>query len=91
MGMASGIEQLRAMTEEELIRAHDDTNQNRAVSSSYYLDELRRREAQRAEAASYNLATESHNLAKSVFRLTVFNTVFAGFAAIVAIVALFVR
>lgn len=90
-GMPSGIEHLRAMTEEELIAAHDNINSNRALPSSYFLDELRRREAERAELASYKLAAESHNLARRVFWLTVVSTVFAGFATIVAIIALFLR
>lgn len=76
------------MTEEELIKAHDDINSNRTLPSSYFLDELRRREAKRAEDASYKLATESNNLARRVLWLTVANTVFAAAAAVVAIMAL---
>jgi len=79
------------MTEDELIEAHDKETFNRALPATYYLDELRRREAERAEAASYKLAAESHALAKAVYRLTIVNTVFAGLAAVVAIAALFLR
>ena len=62
-----------------------------AEGSAFYLDELRRRKAKRAEDASYELATQSQNLAKSVYWLTIVNAVFAGLAAVVAIVALFLR
>jgi hypothetical protein len=88
VGMASGIERLRAMSEDELVKAHDETNLNRALPSTYFLDELRRREAARAEAASYNLSEASHKLAKRVLWLTVVNAVFAAVAAIAAVVAL---
>lgn len=91
LAMTSGIEHFRGMTEAELIKAHDETTFNRALPATYYLDELRRREAERAEAASYKLASASHDLAKSVYRLTIINTVLAGLAAIVAIAALLLR
>jgi hypothetical protein len=58
------------------------------ISSSFYLDELRRRDAERAEAASYKLATESHNLAQRVYWLTIVNGVFAAVAAIAAVIAI---
>jgi hypothetical protein len=84
------ITDLRAMSEPELIAAHD-AKWNAAEGSTFYLDELRRREAKRAEDASYELATQSQNLAKRVYWLTIVNAVFAGLAAVVAIVALFLR
>ena len=84
------IADLRAMSEPELIAAHA-AKWNVAEGSAFYLDELRRREAKRAEDASYELATQSQNLAKSVYWLTIVNAVFAGLAAVVAIVALFLR
>ena len=79
------------MTEAALIKAHDETTFNRAVPATYYLDELRRREAEHAEAAAYKLASASHDLAKSVYRLTIINTALAGLAAVVAIAALLLR
>jgi hypothetical protein len=89
--MAPTVQQLRAMTDDEVIKAHDDTTSGMGVSSSFYLDELRRRDAVRAEAASYKLATESQKLAERVMWLTIVNAVFAALAVAVAIVALFVR
>jgi hypothetical protein len=50
--MAPKVADLRGMSDEEVIRWHDDLS-NQGTSSSFYLDELRRREAERAEAAAY--------------------------------------
>ncbi len=41
------VEDLRSMTEEELIRGHDTDMQNRAAHYNIYLDEMRRRETLR--------------------------------------------
>jgi hypothetical protein len=60
------------------------------TSSSFYLDESRRRNAERAEAASYKLATESHNLAQRTYWLAVDSFVVADVAAAAAVVAIFV-
>jgi hypothetical protein len=90
LATTSGIEDLRGMTEAELIKAHDETTSNRALPATYYLDELRRREAEHAEAAAYKLASASHDLA-SVYSLTIINTALAGLAAVVAIAAQFLR
>jgi len=69
------------MSDEDIIRAHDDTTFNMGTSSSFFLDELRRRDAQRAEAASYALA-------RRVYLLAWVNGVFAAVAAVAAIIAL---
>ena len=77
------IADLRAMSEAELIAAHD-AKSNVAEGSSFYLDELRRREAQRAENASYALA-------RRVYVLTWVNGIGAAVAAVAAVLALFLR
>jgi hypothetical protein len=69
--MVTTVANVRAMSDEEVIREHDAQGNNKGVSSSFYLDELRRREAERAEAASYALAAESHNLARRAYWLAV--------------------
>jgi hypothetical protein len=78
------------MSEAEIHKAHDETNDNRALPSTYYLDELRRREQAQAEAAAYELATESQKLAKQTYRLTVVSAVVAVAAIAVAVIAIFV-
>jgi hypothetical protein len=57
---------------------------NVSEGGTFYLDELRRREAARAEAASYMLA-------KRVYVLTWVNGIFAALAAGAAVLALFMR
>lgn len=84
------IADLRAMSEPELVAAHD-AKWNAAEGSTFYLDELRRREAERAEAASYALANESHNLAQRTYWLAVASFVVAGVAAAAAVAAILVR
>lgn len=89
--MVTTVANLRAMSDEEVIREHDAQGNNKGVSSSFYLDELRRREAERAEAASYALAAESHNLARRAYWLAVASFVVAGVAAAAAVAAIIVR
>jgi hypothetical protein len=74
------------MSDDDVIREHDTQTQGMATSSSFYLDELRRRDAAKAEAASYKLAVESQNLATRAYRFTVANFVLAGVAVAVAVV-----
>ena len=69
------------MSDEEVIRAHDESTWNMGTSSSFYLDELRRRDAVRAEAASYTLARRAYVLAWV-------NGVFACVAPTAAVIAL---
>jgi hypothetical protein len=87
---APTVATLRAMTDEEIIRVHDETMQNTGVNSSFYLDELRRRDAVRAEAASQELATQSHNLAKRTYLLAMASFVVAAVAAAAAVAAIWV-
>ena len=82
------------MSEEQVIAAHDEFD-NRGVSSSFYFDELRRREAVRAEAAAYELARSSHELAtrayelaRQTYWLAIGAAVFSGVSTIAAIVGI---
>jgi hypothetical protein len=56
------------MSDEEIIEAHD-AKWNVSEGGNFYLDELRRREAVRAEAAAYELARSSHELATRAYEL----------------------
>lgn len=82
--MSYSIEQLRALSDDELVAAHDQLAVLTQVGTQYYVDELNRREQERSIAASEALARSSH-------RLSVTNTWLAGLALVVTIVALFVR
>lgn len=77
------VANLRAMSDEEVIAAHD-AKWNVSEGGTFYLDELRRRDAQRAELASYVLA-------RRVYVLTWVNGVGAAVAAAAAVLALFLR
>ncbi|OBH20795.1 hypothetical protein [Mycolicibacter sinensis] len=79
--MVRKIADLRATTDEQLIREHDKRAENTVVGTGYYMDELNRRDAVRAQEASYNLA-------RRAFWLTVANSVLATVSAVVAVAAI---
>lgn len=84
------------MSEDDVIRAHNsEIGGNRGVNASFYLNELRRREAARAEAAAYELARSSHELASRAqelasrtYWLSIAATTFAALSTIAAIIGL---
>jgi hypothetical protein len=82
------------MSDEEVIAEHD-AKWNVAEGGSFYLDELRRREAERAETAAYELARSSHELAtrayelaRQTYWLAIAAAVFSGVSTIAAIVGI---
>ena len=83
-GMAPKMEQLRKMTDEELVALHDSVAEQTVTSLDYALDELHRREQLRAIKASSVLA-------QNAYRLSWANTVLAAVAAIVGVLALWLR
>jgi hypothetical protein len=87
------VQVLREMSDDAVIAAHDE--QGSGVNASYFLDELRRREAKRAEDASYELARSSHalaarayELARRTYWLSIAAVVFAATSTIAAIVGI---
>jgi hypothetical protein len=78
--MSMTIEQLRKATDDELIERHDEMTVHTSVGVSFYLDELKRRETQRAMESS-------NRLARASFYLTIANTVLALVAVVVALSA----
>ncbi|APE17776.1 hypothetical protein BOH72_23445 [Mycobacterium sp. WY10] len=81
--MVRSINDLRAATDDELIAEHDKLAVHTVPGTAYYTDELRRREAERAESASYQLS-------RSAYRLAVVNGWLAGVSAIAAVAAIIV-
>ncbi|UQU64905.1 hypothetical protein COUCH_00625 [Couchioplanes caeruleus] len=79
--MVRKISDLRAASDEELIAEHDGHAVSTHVGTAYYMEELDRRDRNRAMAA-----TEA--LARGAYRLTWANTVLAAVAAVAAIIAL---
>ncbi|MDE2716949.1 MAG: hypothetical protein OXI33_08030 [Chloroflexota bacterium] len=49
--MSETVEQLRALTDEELVRRHDRHAQSTVVGTQHYLDELNRRYQERQTAS----------------------------------------
>ncbi|GAA4361450.1 hypothetical protein GCM10023088_01950 [Actinomadura verrucosospora] len=54
--MVRTIAQLRACSDEELIREHDQKAGNTSVGTAYYVDELNRRENARTIESAHKLA-----------------------------------
>jgi hypothetical protein len=63
MRMAHKLHDLRALSDDELVAAHDRLADNTFVGIDYYLDELKRRELSRQAKASYRLSVVSGVLA----------------------------
>jgi hypothetical protein len=86
--MAWTVAALREATDNELIAAHDQDTRNMGVTASYYLDELRRRDARRAELATQRFELASYTLARRAYVLAWVTGVFAAVAAVAAVIAL---
>ncbi|MCA1702466.1 MAG: hypothetical protein LC808_04035 [Actinobacteria bacterium] len=69
------------MTDDQIRELYDRTVETTVVGLSFYLDELRRRDSERAVRAS-------NDLARKAFWLGVANSVFALVATITAIITL---
>jgi hypothetical protein len=78
--MAMTLQQLRDASDEDLIKAHDDIAHTLKPSVSYYLDELGRRDTERAIRADQKLA-------KYILYLTVANGLLAVVSICVALSA----
>lgn len=63
MSYALNINRLRESTDQQLIEAHDTLATTTIVGVDYYLDELRRRDVERAMRSSHRLAVASFVLA----------------------------
>jgi hypothetical protein len=79
--MSHTIRDLHALTEDEVIRLHDQKASDTFVGVDYYLNELRRRE-------QVAVMRSSEALARASFRLTVANTILAAVATVAAVIAL---
>jgi hypothetical protein len=74
-GMARTIADLRAMSDEDLVRAHDSHAQHTVVGINYYLEELARRDA---AGAGTRIEAMTH-------RIEVLTWVIAGMTAIILV------
>ena len=69
------VQNLRSMTEEELIRSHDSEVQNRAAHYNIYLDELRLRETLRQGERMEALTTSINRLTWVITGATIIGVV----------------
>ncbi len=65
MGPAKSLKELRSSSVEELIHEHDTIARNSVVGTSYYLEEIHRREQR-------DLAKNTDKLTTHIYYLTVF-------------------
>jgi CHASE3 domain sensor protein len=82
--VSATIADLHAMTDEQVIAAHDAAATNTFVGTDYWMHEIERRSRERATAAGERYARLS-------FRLSVITVIASTLALVVAIVALFVH
>ena len=80
------VAELRAMSYEEIERQHDELSVG--WTPDFYLNELRRRDAERAERASYELARQAYELSRRTYWLTVVTIVFAALSLTAAIIGI---
>jgi hypothetical protein len=81
------------MSDDEVVKAHDENVRGPDINAAYFLDELSRRKAERAERAAYELAKSSHEvatrayqLARRTYWLAIAAAMFSALSAIAAIV-----
>lgn len=85
MGRGPSYAELRGMTDETLVRCYDaEAKTMGPPAANFYLDEIKRRTAERAADAAIEEAHAARNLA-------IVNAVFAGIAVVVAVAAPFLQ
>jgi CHASE3 domain sensor protein len=81
--MAPSYQQLLAMSDEQLIAAHDGAAKHTVLGLNYYLDELRRRATDRQTQRMVELT-------EAIERLTRIVTLFTGVSVVLGAIALLV-
>ncbi|MFD2341353.1 hypothetical protein FGG90_07555 [Clavibacter tessellarius] len=87
--MSRSISALRAMTDEQLIKEHDEHTTHTVVGTGYYVEELDRRSRERATEASQRLADEGVKLSRRTHALTLVSAGMSALALVAAVLALF--
>lgn len=65
--MIRTIKELRAVSDEELIKEHDKKAENTSIGTQYYIDELDRRSRDRSQKASHDLSISTQQLARRTY------------------------
>lgn len=68
--MSFSWKDLKALSDEQLVKDHDRQAQNTATNVNYYLAELRYRDQQRIAESQQRIAESQQRVAEEVLRLT---------------------
>lgn len=82
MGMAKTLEELRSLSDEELVRRHDREAEGTVVGVDYYLDELHRRDVERTNQIVVDKTKRITELTWMITGLTLVNAVAAAAQAL---------
>jgi hypothetical protein len=80
--MAVNLKELRAMTDEELVKRHDEDAKSTVTGANYYLDELARRDTQRTAEAVRRGTEWVKYLTMAIAVLTLANVGLVGWVAL---------
>lgn len=82
--MTYKLQDLRAASDEELIALHDALAEHTVPGAKYYLDELARRDQERANATMLRLTERMTRLTWIIAILTLANVILVAIAALAA-------
>lgn len=68
--MSFSWKELKALSDEQLVDAHDWQAQRTAINVNYYLEELRHRDQRRIAERQQRIAESQQRIAEEVLRLT---------------------
>lgn len=88
--MAYSLNDLRALSDVQLIAEHDEKAKFTTIGTDYYVEELDRRSRERASEASQRAAEAAVDLALKTVKLTWAILSLTVVAAVAAVIALFV-
>jgi hypothetical protein len=88
MGIALSVQQLKALTDEEIERYHDQEAEHTMVGTQYFLDELGRREQDKLNKEMLELTRDMHRMTTTMTRATYVALALAVLSLIVGIVAI---
>lgn len=87
--MSRTIQELRNLSDEELIKEHDRKAVNTVVGTNYYMEELDRRSREKSNKNVLGLSIETQKLATRSYRLSLITLITSIIALIVGVVSIF--
>lgn len=86
--MSHTINKLRHLSDDQLIKEHDEKAKNTVVGTKYYMEELDRRSRERNEKAMHELAVKSQKLATRTYWQSWISVAASVLALIISAIAL---